>query len=311
MNNRRGRLLAVERLAAKQENLVSIEQFDALGFTRREIEGLVDRRYLHRIHRSVYAAGTPRLTPRGWLFAALIACGDTSFLTHRTGAGVYGLRAINRREIHVSIVGTSIRRRDGIVIHRLREPPHQSDIRTRDGLRVASVPLTLLQLAARESRAELDRVIELAARKNLLDPSEIDQTLSRHRGERGALRLKKAMTAYQPKPFDKSGLERSVAAAIAADPRIPPPLRNQLKRAGGVGWELDFLWPDHGVALEVDGDRYHRTPSDRERDRIKDAKLMAAGLMPMRITDTRWELDPDSSLRDLRAILGSTRNSAA
>lgn len=81
--------------------------------------------------------------------------------------------------------------------------------------------------------------------------------------------------------------------------------------AGGIRWELDFYWPDRRVVLEVDGGRYHLTPKDRERDRIKDAKLMAAGLIPMRITDTRWELDEQGALDDLRAILGSAADSAA
>jgi very-short-patch-repair endonuclease len=102
-----------------------------------------------------------------------------------------------------------------------------------------------------------------------------------------------------------------VAEAIAADSRFPRPLRNQYVMAGGIRWELDFYWPERRVVAEVDGGRYHLTPKDLERDRIKDAKLMAAGLIPMRITDTRWELDRIGCLDDLRAILGLTSNPAA
>src|SRR5579875_3327076 len=100
MNTRGERLAALERLAKRQEGVVAVEQLDGLGFTRREVEGLVFRRYLHRVYRGVYVVGTPRLTRRGCLFAARLACGETAFLSHRTGAGVYGLRAINRWEIH-------------------------------------------------------------------------------------------------------------------------------------------------------------------------------------------------------------------
>jgi hypothetical protein len=37
---------------------------------------------------------------------------------------------------------------------------------------------------------------------------------------------------------------------------------------------------------------------------------MAAGVVPMRITETRWELDRGGALADLRAILGSKPASA-
>lgn len=311
MTDRRERLLALERIAARQETVVSVEQLYALGFSRGEIRGLVERRYLHRIHRGVYAVGSRQLTRRGRLFAAQLACGDTSFLSHRTGAGLRGLRAIDAREIHVTIVSATVRRRQGIVTHRLVELPHPSEVKTMGGLRVASVPLILIQLAPTESRSELDRLIHIAAQRGLLNVRETNDTLSRHEGAAGTAIVRAALDAYQPRPFDKSGLERSVAEAIAADPAIPPPLRNAHRTIGGVRWELDFYWPDRGVVLEVDGDRYHRTPKDRERDRIKDAKLMAEGLIPMRITDTRWELDRQGALDDLRAILALTRRPAA
>jgi hypothetical protein len=311
MNNRLERLAAVDRFAARQEHLITIEQLLGLGFTKDDVLGLVERRHLHRIHRGVYSVGTGRPSRQGWLLAALLACGETSFLTHRTGAAVRGLRAVNTWEIHVTIVGTAIRRRRGIVTHRISEPPHRSEVRTVGGLRVASVPLVLLQLAAGEPRDELDRMIELAVRRDLLVIKEMEETLERHAGARGVCKLRAALKVYSPRPFDKSGFERAVAEAIAADPRIPPPLRNQHLIAGGIGWELDFYWPDRRVVLEVDGDRYHRTPKDRERDRIKDAKLMAAGLIPMRITDTRWELDRAGALDDLLKILDLASNPAA
>jgi very-short-patch-repair endonuclease len=308
MNNRRARLVGLEQLGARQENLVTTEQLDGLGFSRKEVLGLVKRRYLHRIHRGVYAIGTRQLTRRGWLLAASLACGETSFLTHRTGAAVRGLRTVNPWEIHVTVIGTAIRRRRGIVIHRITEPPHRSEVTTVDGLRVASVPLILIQLAPHESRAELDRMIEQAVRRDLLVMNEMEEALARHPGARGVCKLRAALEAYSPKPFDKSDFERVVGEAIAADPRIPPPLRHQHFMTGDIRWELDFYWPDRRVVLEVDGDRYHRTPKDRERDRIKDAKLMAAGLVPMRMTDTRWKLDQKGSLDDLRAILDLTRS---
>ena len=40
-----------------------------------------------------------------------------------------------------------------------------------------------------------------------------------------------------------------------------------------------------------------------ERDRFKDAKLLAANIRPMRVTDRRFEDDLEGVLADLRDVL--------
>jgi very-short-patch-repair endonuclease len=36
------------------------------------------------------------------------------------------------------------------------------------------------------------------------------------------------------------------------------------------GFKVDFFWPDHGLVVETDGRRYHRTPAQQGRDRRRD-----------------------------------------
>ncbi len=50
------------------------------------------------------------------------------------------------------------------------------------------------------------------------------------------------------------------------------------------GYELDFLWPDAGVAVEIDGFAFHGDREAFERDRHRDAQLLAAGVVVMRVT---------------------------
>jgi very-short-patch-repair endonuclease len=50
------------------------------------------------------------------------------------------------------------------------------------------------------------------------------------------------------------------------------------------GFEVDFLWRDHGLAVEVDGYTYHSDPHAFERDRARDAKLAAHGYPVIRVT---------------------------
>lgn len=308
MSTRRdARLVRLERVAAKQAGTVTIEQLYRIGFSFAEVRGLRDRGHLHPLYRGVYAVGHGRLGRRGWLFAALLFVGDDAFLGYWTGAGVRGLCGINTWNVHVTVARGKTRKQPGLIVHRTKNPPHPSEVTEVDGLRVATVPLILIQLAAVASREQLDRMIELAIRRGSLRMDEMEAALERHAGERGVARLKQAVKAYRQRPFDKSGLEKAVAAAIGRDPRFPKPKRNCPQLAGGILWELDFFFEKERVALEVDGGQYHLTPQDRERDRLKDAKLLVEGIVPMRITDVRWELDAQGALDDLLAVLGLAR----
>ncbi len=173
-------------------------------------------------------------------------------------------------------------------------------VRTRDGLRVSSVPRLLIELAPRESPRELDRLITLAIRKRILDLDKMQAALGRQRRRPGLAKLKAALAAYLPRPDRKSGLERAFDELLAKHPEIPPPQRNIYID----GWEIDCYWPEQRLALELDGRPYHVVVRDLERDRLKDAKLLTVGIRVLRITDSRFELDPLGALEDLRVALG-------
>jgi hypothetical protein len=164
---------------------------------------------------------------------------------------------------------------------------------------MSSVERLLIELAPSESRRSLDNLITAAARKGLLDVFKLNAALERHKRRPGAAKLRGVAKYYLPREDGKSGLERSFHAARAKDPEIPAPATNVYI----AGWEIDCWWPALRVALELDGRPYHVAVADTEKDRIKDAKLMAMGIWPMRITDRRWEFDQQGALADLRAVL--------
>ena len=53
------------------------------------------------------------------------------------------------------------------------------------------------------------------------------------------------------------------------------------------GSEVDFVWRDARLIVEVDGYRYHREPSAFEDDRERDVKLVLAGWRVLRFTWTQ------------------------
>ena len=50
------------------------------------------------------------------------------------------------------------------------------------------------------------------------------------------------------------------------------------------GFRVDFYWPDLGLVVETDGLRYHRTPAQQARDRLRDQAHATAGLTTLRFT---------------------------
>ena len=279
--------------------MISREQLHRLGFGDEQICRRERRGDLHEIYTDVWAVGHNNLTPKGHLIAALLSCGPASFLSHRTAAALHGLRALNVRDIEVTMVGSYARARNGLTIHRTANPPHPKDIRTVGHLRYSSVPRMLIELASRETPSELDRLITEAAHKRRLNLDAIEDALARHARRPGLARLKDALRAYRPRPHRKSNLERAFDAWLLEHPEIPEPQRNVYIG----GWEIDCWWPDQRVALELDGRDYHIAVAEMERDRLKDTKLQIMGIKPMRVTGDRWDGDRAGVHADLLALL--------
>jgi very-short-patch-repair endonuclease len=60
------------------------------------------------------------------------------------------------------------------------------------------------------------------------------------------------------------------------------------------GHEVDFLWRDAGLVVEVDGFAYHSTQAAFERYRRRDAKLQSAGFAVVRVTWRQISDEPEA-----------------
>jgi very-short-patch-repair endonuclease len=67
------------------------------------------------------------------------------------------------------------------------------------------------------------------------------------------------------------------------------------------GFEVDFYWPGLGLVVETDGLRYHRTPAEQARDRLRDQAHTAAGMRPLRFTHEQVRYEPGHVLETLIA----------
>jgi len=65
---------------------------------------------------------------------------------------------------------------------------------------------------------------------------------------------------------------------------------------------IPVYWPDLGLVVETDGLRYHRTPQEQARDRLRDQAHTSAGLTPLRFTHRQVRYDPKHVERTLKTV---------
>lgn len=171
---------------------------------------------------------------------------------------------------------------DRVVVHRTTDRGHLLPSQTRSGIRCTGILRTLIDLGAVDPVGVRDAVGHALASKILVLPT-VETVLAQHakRGRGGVAALREAIDAWtvDAKPAD-SVLEPAMRKLVDRY-HLPPVEFHPRVR----GWEVDFRVVDTPVVLECDGWAYHGLDRDRfERDRVRDAELVAAGWIVVRFT---------------------------
>jgi very-short-patch-repair endonuclease len=239
--------------------------------------------------------------------AAALACGDGAVLGHSSAAALWRIGSEERDVIEVSLPSLSRRRRPGIRIHRRPSLNPERDVTVEFGIPVTTPVQTLIDMSLRLDRAGAERMINEADKYNLVHPPGLRRALKERTGEPGAAKLRFILDRRTFR-LTKEELERRFLP-LAHKAGLPVPLTGQWVDE----FEVDFYWPDLGLVVETDGLRYHRTPAEQARDRLRDQTHTAAGLTPLRFTHEQVRYEPQHVLAVLRATaqLLAERNAQA
>jgi very-short-patch-repair endonuclease len=257
----------------------------ALGFSAKAIRHRLEVGRLHRKWPDVYAVGRPELSQRGVWVAALLACGETAALSGGSAMAYYGIGA-EERGIEVCVPHAVKLRRTGITIHRRRKLERRH-LRFDGPIRVTIPVVTLGDFAANHDRAQVERAVNEADKRDLVDPERLRLLLDDYAGWRGA-RLLRTVLDRRTFTLTDSELERRFIP-IARRAGLDRPLTQHRVN----GFKVDFYWPDLGLVVETDGLRYHRTPAQQAKDRIRDQTHTAAGRTPLRFTHAQIRYEPE------------------
>jgi very-short-patch-repair endonuclease len=271
-------------LAEAQHGVISRAQLLMLGFTASAIKHWIATGRLHPIRRGVYALGRPRIARPGEWMAAVLICGDVAALSHRSAVAALRIAPEAIREVEISVPVEFTHRPAGIIVHR-RKQLQAADIIRVDGIAVTAPALTIIDFATCVGPAELERAINEADKLDLIDPEALQRAIEKMPKRPGIAAVRRVL-GRRTFVLTDSELER-LLLPIARRAGLPPPRTKVVVK----GFRADFFWPELGLVVETDGLRYHRTPGQQARDRVRDQTHTAAGLTPLRFThgQIRWE----------------------
>ena len=148
--------------------------------------------------------------------------------------------------------------------------------------------------------SDLEHVVATALRDGLARERELRSILDRCPTHNGAAELKAVLDLDGGPAFTRSWAERRMVS-LCRQARMPVPVTNTRLH----GWEVDCLWPEQRLVVEVDGYKFHGDRFAFESDRRKGAALVAAGYRVIRVTYRQLKDEPLAVIGAIALALGA------
>jgi very-short-patch-repair endonuclease len=264
----------------------------------RTIERRLAEGRLHLVHREVFAVGYPHIGEAGRRWAAVLAYGEGTLLSHRSAAALWGLarRRSGIIDVTAAVGRQGVDRRTGIFIHRGRL--HPEDRAVRAGIPVTTVARTLFDMAEFVGLKHLESAWEEADRLGLLELREVERVCERGYGRRALRPIRRLLVEARAATITRSPLEDDFAA-FCRDHGLPAPSFNTTV----LGFEVDALWPRQRLAAELDSWEFHSHRAAFERDRARDMALQVAGYRTIRVTHRRLHREANVLASEIDRLL--------
>src|SRR5690606_36257513 len=120
------------------------------------------------------------------------------------------------------------------------------------GIPTTTPARTLADLGTCVDRETLERAVAVAERERLVTRTELAGIAERCRGRAGSAMVRQLVQRVTGPNLTRSEAERRFLALVRRA-GLPKPRTNVRVEE----FEVDFFWPDHDLAVEVDGYRYH------------------------------------------------------
>jgi hypothetical protein len=289
----------IRDLAERQHGVVARRQLIAGGLSCALIDQRVNCGALLIVHRGVYAIGPRRWDLRERLMAAVLACGDGAVLSHASAARLWGIRG-SRGPVEVTRASGGTPRR-GIRAHQVRL--QADEMTTHVAIPITTIERTLLDIAPRLDRQQMERAVVEADRSGHLQWGVLRRVIAGGRGRPGVGLIRAVAKAADPAAKEARSPPEIDLLALCRDTGLPTPVVNVLVEDHLV----DFYWPAQRLVVETDSYTYHGDPLSFERDHRRTAELTLAGYEVRRVTREMLEGSPEQVIALIQGALQAQR----
>jgi very-short-patch-repair endonuclease len=144
----------------------------------------------------------------------------------------------------------------------------------------------------------LEAALATAERDRLSRRRDVLRLIARGPRRRGLHALRALLANSGAAALTRSEAEKRLLALVRRG-GLPAPATNVLVE----GQEVDFLWSEARLVVEVDGFAFHASRSAFESDRRRDARLAALGYRVVRTTWRQIVEEPEATLVGLARTL--------
>jgi very-short-patch-repair endonuclease len=277
---------AVTWVAERQLALITTPQLHFAGVRRGSVEWRLASGTLHPRHRGVYLVGHGIPVPGAIELAAVLACGERAFVSHRSAAALWGLVSGSGAGVDVTVVRRRCRSRHGLRVYRI-DALDGADCTDKRGIPVTTPARTLIDYASTAGAGESERSIAEALALKLVTEPQIRAAIDRASGRSGVARVRAILGQDGGPSRTRSAGERAMLRLIR-ETRLPAPRTNYQV----AGFNADFCWPEARLIVEVDGYPFHSARAAFERDHRRDIVHKNAGFEVLRFTVRQLEEEP-------------------
>lgn len=300
----------IAAVAAGQAGTISRRQLLDAGVGSEPVRTAVEGGRLISAHRGVYrVAGAPANTLQD-LWAAHLALGDTSVISHGSAAGLCRLHAVQPGPPTLTVPhDRSVRRRSGLIIRRSRHLD-AVDVTVMDGLPVTSPTRTIVDLAGEYSRSRMSAMLEEAHHSRDVSYTRVGETLLRvgGPGRAGTRLLADLLDEFAGgRDLEQSVLERLLAELLERADIGPWVRQHPLPGLGRVEGTVDVYLHLLRMIIEADGRRWHARRADMLRDRDRDFEAAQVGVQTVRFMHENLTGNMDGCVAGLRRIAETRR----
>lgn len=293
----------VAAVAAERRFLITRGEVLELGGSMDVIRNRLESGHWVRVHAGVYQIDQRPLDRRGRLQAAVLACGSKARVSHRAALLLWGMDGIRSAPVEVTMPFGNLAIPENVIVHRSRRP---TPSRERSGIPVSGPERALLESCASVPPIVVGKALDSALRLNItsLDRIWMMLALEGGRGVRGTKALRRVLVDRSHDTATDSGSEYELLHHMKRALLPLPDLGFELHPESGRRIP-DFLWPDLGKAVEVDGLDAHSSADRLDDDLQRQNELMDLGLELRRFSARQVRRDPKGVVEQIRRFLAA------